>query len=40
MAASTQPTQFGRIIQAPNEAWLAKQPQKSILDPELPIIEG
>jgi L-fuconolactonase len=31
-------TQFGRIV-APREAWLAKQPVESILEPELPIID-
>jgi len=34
-----QATQFGRTITAPNDAWLAQQPQEAILDPELPIID-
>jgi predicted TIM-barrel fold metal-dependent hydrolase len=39
MAASAQPTQWGRSIDRPNEAWLAKQPAEPILDPDLPIID-
>jgi len=39
MTASHQATQFGRSIQAPNEAWLAKQPPEPILEPDLPIID-
>jgi L-fuconolactonase len=39
MAASAQPTQWGRGIDRPNESWLAKQPAETILDPELPIID-
>jgi L-fuconolactonase len=39
MTASQQPTRFGRSIERPNEAWLAKQPPEPILDPELPIID-
>jgi predicted TIM-barrel fold metal-dependent hydrolase len=39
MAASTQPTQWGRSIERPNEAWLAKQAPEPILDPGLPIID-
>jgi len=39
MTASHQATQFGRSIQAPNEAWLAKQPPEPTLDPDLPIID-
>ena len=35
---SVRPTQFGRIY-APDEAWLAKQPQEPILEPDLPIID-
>jgi len=34
----TAPTQFGRSIERPNEAWLANQPQEQILDPDLQII--
>ena len=30
----TAPTQFGRSIERPNEAWLANQPQEQILDPD------
>ncbi|HEV8530722.1 MAG TPA: hypothetical protein VGT00_04850 [Methylomirabilota bacterium] len=37
MSESERPTQFGRT-QAPDEAWLAKQPSELILDPDLPII--
>jgi L-fuconolactonase len=39
MTASQRPTQFGRSIERPNDAWLAKQPPEPILDPELPIID-
>jgi len=39
MTASHQARQFGRSIQAPNEAWLAKQPPEPTLDPDLPIID-
>jgi L-fuconolactonase len=39
MTASHQATQFGRSIQAPSEAWLAKQPPEPILEPDLPIID-
>ncbi len=39
MTAPGQPTQFGRSIQSPDKAWLAKQPQEPILDPELPIVD-
>jgi L-fuconolactonase len=39
MTASRQPTQFGRTIERPNEAWLEKRAQEPILDPELPIID-
>ena len=34
-----QATQFGRTLATPNDAWLAKQPQEAILEPELPIID-
>jgi len=39
MSASNAPTQYGRSIQAPNEVWLAKQPQEPILDRDLPIVD-
>ena len=39
MAASTQPTQWGRSIDRPDDYWLAKQPAEPILDPDLPIID-
>ena len=39
MAASTQPTQWGRSIDRPDDSWLAKQPAEPILDPDLPIID-
>ncbi len=38
MAAQSQ-TQYGRSIDRPNEAWLAKQPLEPVLDPDLPIID-
>jgi hypothetical protein len=37
MTASHHATQFGRSIQAPNKAWLAKQPPEPTLDPDLPV---
>jgi hypothetical protein len=37
MTASRRATQFGRSIQAPNKAWLAKQPPEPTLDPDLPV---
>jgi L-fuconolactonase len=39
MTASQRPTQFGRSIERPNDAWLAKQPPEPVLDPELPIVD-
>jgi L-fuconolactonase len=39
MAASTQPTQWGRSIDRPDDSWLAKQPAEPIIDPALPIID-
>ena len=33
-----EPTRFGRIFK-PDEAWLAKAPAESILEPELPIVD-
>jgi L-fuconolactonase len=39
MRSTDGPTSFGRSIQAPNEAWLAKQLAEPVLDPELPIID-
>ena len=36
--SSVRPTQFGRIY-APDEAWLAKQPPETILEPDLPIVD-
>lgn len=38
MAASGQPTRFGRIY-PPDEAWLAKAPAEPILEADLPIID-
>ena len=38
MAAQSQ-TQYGRSIDRPNEAWLAKQPPEPVIDPDLPIID-
>jgi L-fuconolactonase len=38
MSGPTQPTPYGRIF-PPNPAWLAKQPEEPILDPDLPIID-
>src|SRR5262245_54519579 len=38
MSASEQPTRFGQSS-PPDEAWLAKQPPESILEPDLPIID-
>jgi L-fuconolactonase len=39
MTASQRPSQFGRSIERPNDAWLARQPPEPILDPALPIID-
>ena len=39
MTAAPQATQFGRSIERPNDAWLAKQAAEPILDPDLPIID-
>ena len=39
MTAAPQPAQWGRHIEPPNDAWLAKQPAEPILDPKLPIID-
>ena len=39
MAATTQPTQWGRSIERPNDSWLAKQAPEPILDPDLPIVD-
>jgi predicted TIM-barrel fold metal-dependent hydrolase len=38
MSTSEQPTAFGHS-HPPDEAWLAKQPDETILDPDLPIID-
>src|SRR5689334_11593112 len=38
MAEPRQPTRFGRIY-SPDASWLAKAPQETILDPDLPIID-
>jgi predicted TIM-barrel fold metal-dependent hydrolase len=38
MGGPTQPTPFGRIF-PPNAAWLARQPEEPILDPDLPIVD-
>jgi L-fuconolactonase len=39
MAASPRPTQWGRSIERPNEAWLATQAPEPILDADLPIVD-
>jgi predicted TIM-barrel fold metal-dependent hydrolase len=38
MSTDTQTTKYGRIY-TPDEAWLAKLPPESIIDPDLPIID-
>ena len=39
MAGSARPAQWGRVIERPNEEWLAGQAAEPVLDPELPIID-
>jgi L-fuconolactonase len=39
MTESRTPTQWGRAIERPNEAWLTKQAPEPILEPELPIVD-
>ena len=38
MSAPEPLTRFGQIF-PPDEAWLARQPPESILEPDLPIID-
>ena len=38
MSQPRQPTRYGRIHR-PDDAWLARQPPETILDPDLPIID-
>ncbi|MGH7047626.1 MAG: amidohydrolase family protein [Stellaceae bacterium] len=39
MTAAPHAARWGRTIERPNEAWLARQPPEPILDPDLPIID-
>jgi predicted TIM-barrel fold metal-dependent hydrolase len=39
MAGTARPAQWGRVIEHPNEEWLAGQAAEPVIDPELPIID-